>query len=125
MIKILRKSEYQKLLKDIEDYKSGFEQKRRLKVLGKLSTKMQLEGKLETVMYAEVKKDGAETVYLLHTENDGTNTARSPMNCSFLKYGVPPTRVDIRDPSFCESSSPYLSDSPFSRRSFASRTRET
>lgn len=63
-----------------EDYKSGIEVKRRLKILGNLSTKMQLEGRLETVLYSGVIKDGSETKYVLETENDGMNTARSPMN---------------------------------------------
>jgi hypothetical protein len=40
---------------------------------------MQLEGRLESVFYAEVKKEGDKTHYLLTTENDGVNTARSPM----------------------------------------------
>jgi len=64
----------------IEDYKSGIHNKKRLKVLGKLATKMQLEGKLETVLYSEIRKEGDKTEYVLVTENDGTNTARSPMN---------------------------------------------
>lgn len=64
----------------IEDYKSGVEWKKRLKLLGKQATKMQLEGRLETVMYAEVLKEGEETKYILTTENDGHNTARSPMS---------------------------------------------
>ena len=62
-----------------EDYKSGIDNKKRLKILGKIGTKMQLEGRLESVFYAEVKKEGAKTHYLLTTENDGVNTARSPM----------------------------------------------
>ena len=63
-----------------EDYKSGYELKKRLKTLGKLSTKMQLEGKLETVLYGEVRKgEGGKMEYVFATENDGANTARSPM----------------------------------------------
>lgn len=62
-----------------EDYKTGVETKKRLKVIGNLATKMQLEGKLETVLYANVVKEGNETKYILETENDGYNTARSPM----------------------------------------------
>lgn len=62
-----------------EDYKSGHEQKKRMKILGSMSTKMQLEGRLETVLYSSVIKEGGETKYILETENDGTNTARSPM----------------------------------------------
>lgn len=62
-----------------EDYKSGVQNKKRLKILGNMSTKMQLEGRLETVLYANVVKEGSETKYQLETENDGFNTARSPM----------------------------------------------
>lgn len=63
----------------IEDYKTGGDNKKRLKTLGKLTTKMQLEGRLEVVLYSEVKIEGEETKYVLCTENDGVNTARSPM----------------------------------------------
>lgn len=63
----------------IEDYKSGMDYKKRLKLLGKVATKMQLEGRLETVLYSDVQKEGEEVKYVLYTENDGTNTARSPM----------------------------------------------
>lgn len=64
-----------------EDYKTGKgEVKRRLKILGNLATKMQLEGRLETVLYSDVIKDGGETEYVFYTENDGFNTARSPMD---------------------------------------------
>lgn len=63
-----------------ETYKDGAENKSRLKVLGNLATKMQLEGRLETVLYAKVeKKDDGTRDYILETQNDGTNTARSPM----------------------------------------------
>lgn len=64
-----------------ETYKStSGEMKERLKVLGNLSTKMQLEGRLETVLYSNVVKEGQETKYVLETENSGSNTARSPMS---------------------------------------------
>lgn len=63
----------------IEDYKTGGDNKKRLKTLGKLTTKMQLEGRLEVVLYSEVQIEGDETKYVLCTENDGVNTARSPM----------------------------------------------
>ena len=62
-----------------EDYKTGIEVKRRLKVLGNMATKMHLEGKLETVLYSDVRKVSGKTEYILTTENDGRNTARSPM----------------------------------------------
>ena len=63
----------------IEDYNSGNIYKKRLKTLGKVATNMQLEGRLETVLYAEVQKEGSENKYVLCTQNDGFNTARSPM----------------------------------------------
>jgi hypothetical protein len=64
-----------------EEYKtSNGEIKSRLKVLGNLATKMQLEGKLETVLYSKVIKENGKTRYILETENDGFNTGRSPMN---------------------------------------------
>ena len=63
----------------VEEYKKGAEVHYRLKVLGNLATKMQLEGRLETVLYAKVIKDGGSTKYVLETENDGYNTVRSPM----------------------------------------------
>lgn len=63
-----------------EDYRTGGgETKTRLKVLGNMATKMQLEGKLETVLYANIVKEGEETKYVLETQNSGYNTARSPM----------------------------------------------
>lgn len=63
-----------------ENFKSGEETMERLKLLGNVATKMQLEGKLETVFYAKVKKEGAKIHYMLETQNNGYNTARSPMN---------------------------------------------
>lgn len=62
----------------IENYKSGVESMQRLKVLGNLATKMQLEGKLESVFYTTIEKDNGTTKYLLETQNNGYNTARSP-----------------------------------------------
>ena len=40
---------------------------------------MQIEGKLEAVFYANVEKDGDDLTYILETQNNGHNTARSPM----------------------------------------------
>jgi hypothetical protein len=63
-----------------EIHKEGNDSKIRLKTLGKLATNMQLEGKLETVLYAKVEKeDDGTRNYILETQNDGFNTARSPM----------------------------------------------
>lgn len=63
----------------LEEYKSGYETRVRLKTLGQLASKMQLEGKLETVLYSAVTKDSGETKYVLETQNSGFNTTRSPM----------------------------------------------
>jgi hypothetical protein len=62
-----------------ETYKEGAETRIRLKTLGNLANKMQIEGKLETVFYANVEKEGNDLNYILETQNNGYNTARSPM----------------------------------------------
>ena len=62
-----------------ETYKEGVETRIRLKTLGNLANKMQIEGKLEQVFYANVEKDGDDLNYILETQNNGHNTARSPM----------------------------------------------
>lgn len=63
----------------IENVKSGSEYIQQLKTLGNMSTAMNLEGKLETVLYSKVDAEGATNKYLLETQNNGYNTARSPM----------------------------------------------
>jgi len=62
----------------VETFKSGNETMQRLKVLGNMATKMQLEGKLESVFYSAVEKDSDGIKYILETQNNGFNTARSP-----------------------------------------------
>lgn len=62
----------------LEEYKQGNDTRYRLKVLGNLATKMQLEGKFETVLYSKVIREGNEAKYVLETINDGFNTVRSP-----------------------------------------------
>ncbi len=61
-----------------EAYKHGNDIRYRLKVLGNMSTKMQLEGKYETVLYSKVERDMGTNKYYLETQNDGYNTVRSP-----------------------------------------------
>ncbi len=63
-----------------ETYKVGNETKERLKTLGRLATKMQLEGKMETVLYSRVEMESGKPVFLLETQNNGSNTARSHQN---------------------------------------------
>lgn len=60
-----------------ETYKVGNDVKERLKILGKLGTKMQLEGKMETVLYSRVEMNGGVPTYIFETQNNGFNTARS------------------------------------------------
>lgn len=62
-----------------EEYKKGNDIHYRLKTLGNLATKMQLEGKYETVLYTKALQEGGETRYVFETQNDGFNTVRSPM----------------------------------------------
>lgn len=62
----------------VETFKSGVETMQRLKVLGNMATKMQLEGKLESVFYSQVERTGDGVGYILETQNNGYNTARSP-----------------------------------------------
>ncbi len=71
---------YAFVLGHTETYKVGIDTKERLKILGKLGTKMQLEGKLETVMYSRVEMESGKPTFILETQNNGFNTARSPMN---------------------------------------------
>lgn len=63
-----------------ETFKAGNDTRERLKILGKLGTKMQLEGKMETVLYSRVEMESGKPVYVLETQNNGFNTARSPQN---------------------------------------------
>jgi hypothetical protein len=62
----------------VETNKVGLNVKSRLKTLGNMANKMQIEGKLETVLYSEISMNGADPEYVLHTQNNGLNTARSP-----------------------------------------------
>ena len=61
-----------------ETYKVGNDTKERLKILGRIGTKMQLEGKMETVLYSRVELENGDPKFILETQNNGFNTARSP-----------------------------------------------
>lgn len=74
---IMAEDRYAILTGHTETFKEGVEQRVRLKTLGNLATKMQVEGKLETVMYANVEKSSSGLDYILETQNSGYNTARS------------------------------------------------
>ena len=77
--KLFAEDKYAILTGHIEDNKTGGSMKQQLKTLGKMTTKMQIEGKLETVLYSKVDSSGGENKYVLETQNNGYNTARSPM----------------------------------------------
>jgi hypothetical protein len=49
-----------------------------LKVLGKMPTKMQIAGLVETCLISEMKIEGNKPIGSFLTQNDGTTTARSP-----------------------------------------------
>lgn len=63
----------------VEQYKSGNDTKDRLQIIGKLSNKLFIERKFESVLYSKVIMDKGEPTYVLETQNDGFNTARSYM----------------------------------------------
>lgn len=62
----------------LETYKMGDETHVRMKTLGSLLNKMQVEANMETVLYSKVERDSGETEYLFETRNNGFNTCRSP-----------------------------------------------
>lgn len=61
----------------VEDFKSGSETRQRMKTLGKVATKMNIEGKMENVFYSVVNREGNKINYYLATKNNGYNTGRS------------------------------------------------
>lgn len=65
------------VLAHIDDYKSGYEQRQRLKVLGNLARNLSIEGLMENVLYSEINVDGAKREYYFRTANSGVDTCRS------------------------------------------------
>lgn len=66
------------LIGHVEDYKSeGGEMRQRLKTLGGLASKMNIEGSVENCMYTKISVVGDNVSYKLDTQNNGSNTARS------------------------------------------------
>ena len=67
------------LIAHIDDYRSGDdgEMRQRLKTLGNLATKMNIEGEVENCFYTNLHVDGDKVSYRLDTQNSGKNTARS------------------------------------------------
>lgn len=71
---------YAILTAHIETYKEGLDTRARMQVIGNLSNKMQIERKFESVFYAKVHMEQNTPKYVLETQNDGFNTARSYMD---------------------------------------------
>lgn len=61
----------------VEDYKSGRDMRQRMKTLGKIATKQNIEGKFECVFYSAVEKEGKDLKYVFNTANSGLNTCRT------------------------------------------------
>jgi hypothetical protein len=74
---LFEKDRYAFVTGHTEVYKSGNNNMERLKTLGKVATKMQIEGKMETVLYSRVEMEDSKPHYILETQNNGFNTARS------------------------------------------------
>ena len=73
----------------IEHYGTGGKLQR-LKVLGKMATKMQIEGRFENVFYTDVKSDGSgKPEYRLLTYNTGKNTGRTVEGLFDEKLTIP------------------------------------
>lgn len=65
------------LIGHVEDYKAEGETRQRLKTLGNLSSKMNIEGSVENCFYTKLNVMGDNIEFKLDTKNNGTNTARS------------------------------------------------
>ena len=61
----------------VENFKQGREQKSRLKTLGNMASKFAIEGTVNTVLYSTVDTSEGAPKFLLETQNNGFNTARS------------------------------------------------
>ena len=61
----------------IEDYRSADETRQRLKTLGNLATKMNVEGKVENCLYTYLDATNEMPQFKMDTMNNGSNTARS------------------------------------------------
>ncbi len=67
------------VLAHIEDYKTeDGSMRKRLKILGNMATKMNIEGSVAHTYYTEVSYMGDKPEFKLNTLNTGYNTARSP-----------------------------------------------
>lgn len=66
------------LLGHIESEKMGRDLKQKLKVLGSLAHKQNIEGKMEVTLYTHVQEEDGEIKYYFRTRTNGLDTCRSP-----------------------------------------------
>lgn len=75
------------LIGHIEDYKSSDGAiRQRLRTLGNLATKMNIEGSVEYCLYSKISVDGDKVKYSLDTKNSGANTARASEGAFDRRY---------------------------------------
>lgn len=66
------------LIAHVDDYKSSNgEIRQRLKTLGNLASKMNIEGSVEYCLYSKINAQGDKVEFKLDTKNSGANTARA------------------------------------------------
>lgn len=64
----------------MEQDKTNKETDVRLRVVGNLTKRLELENKLETVFYTNITREEKKSKFVLETISDGSNTAKSPMH---------------------------------------------
>jgi hypothetical protein len=74
------------LIGHVEDYKSDGETRQRLKTLGGLASKMNIEGSVENCFYTKLNTVGDRVEFKLDTSNSGSNTARSLEDAFDARY---------------------------------------
>lgn len=75
------------ILGHIEDYKTtDGDIRQKLKILGNLASKMNIEGSLENCLYTKVNRMGEKIEYKLDTQNSGSNTGRSMLGAFEDRY---------------------------------------
>jgi hypothetical protein len=71
----------------VDDYKtSGGEIRQRLKTLGNLASKMNIEGSVEYCLYSKIIATGDKVDFKLDTKNSGSNTARASEDAFTKRY---------------------------------------
>ena len=75
------------LIGHIEEYRTGDDEiRQRLKTLGSLASKMNIEGSVEYCLYSKITPQGDKVEFKLDTINSGTNTARSSEEAFTSRY---------------------------------------